>query len=82
VPIVNPPASATNAYPISGLTFLIIPVDGQDKQQRSDIKGFVTYVVTDGQQTAQSLNYAPIPGSLKQTDLKLLGQMKANGQPL
>lgn len=83
VPIVDPPASAKDAYPISGLTFLIIPADGQNKQQRSDIKGFVEYVISPpGQQTAQSLNYAPIPDSLKQTNEKLLGQMKANGQPL
>ncbi|HLH10230.1 MAG TPA: phosphate ABC transporter substrate-binding protein PstS [Terriglobales bacterium] len=81
-PIVDPPAAAKEAYPISGLTFLIIPADGSDKQQRSDIKNFITYVVNNGQATAQSLNYAPIPDSLKQTDLKLLGQMKADGQPL
>jgi phosphate transport system substrate-binding protein len=82
-PIVDPPASAKDAYPISGLTFLIIPADGPNKQQRSDIKGFVEYIISpEGQQSAQSLNYAPIPDSLKQTNLKLLGQMKADGQPL
>ena len=83
VPIVDPPASAKDAYPISGLTFLIIPSDGENKQQRSDIKSFVEYVLSqEGQATAQSLNYAPIPESLKETNLKLLSQMKANGQPL
>jgi phosphate transport system substrate-binding protein len=82
-PIVDPPASAKDAYPISGLTFLIIPVDGQNKQQRSEIKGFVEYLISPpGQQTAQSLNYAPIPDTLKQTNSKLLAQMKADGQPL
>lgn len=83
VPIVNPPASAKDAYPISGLTFLIIPADGSNQQQRADIKGFIEYVISPaGQQTAQSLNYAPIPDSLRETNMKLLGQMKANGQPL
>lgn len=83
VPIVNPPASAKEAYPISGLTFLIIPLDGENKQQRADIKSFVEYVISPaGQQTAQSLNYAPIPDSLRETNTKLLSQMKANGQPL
>ncbi len=83
VPIVNPPASAKDAYPISGLTFLIVPADGSNQQQRADIKGFIQYVISPvGQQTAQSLNYAPIPDSLRETNMKLLGQMKANGQPL
>jgi phosphate transport system substrate-binding protein len=83
VPIVNPPASAKDAYPISGLTFIILPADGPNQQQRADIKGFIQYVISPaGQQTAQSLNYAPIPDSLRETNMKLLGQMKANGQPL
>ena len=30
IPIANPPASAPDAYPISTLTFLIIPKDGKD----------------------------------------------------
>ncbi len=34
-PIVNPPASAKDAYPISGLTFLIIPKDGPGKAKRA-----------------------------------------------
>jgi phosphate transport system substrate-binding protein len=83
VPIVNPAASAKDAYPISGLTFIILPADGPNQQQRADIKGFIQYIISPaGQQTAQSLNYSPIPDSLRETNMKLLGQMKANGQPL
>jgi phosphate transport system substrate-binding protein len=82
IPIVNPPATAKDAYPISGLTYLIIPADGNDKPKRETMKSFVTYVLTDGQSVASSLHYSPIPDSLRQTDLKVLSQMKANGQPL
>ena len=34
LPIVNPPASAKNAYPITGLTFLLVPKDGKDLSKR------------------------------------------------
>jgi phosphate transport system substrate-binding protein len=81
-PIVDPPASAKDAYPISGLTFLIIPKDGADKVKRSALKGFVQYIITDGQATAGSLHYAPLPDGVKQYDQQQLQQMTANGLPL
>ena len=82
IPIVNPPASAPDAYPVSGLTFLIIPKDGQDQAKRAMLKSFIQYVIGDGQQVAGSLNYAPLPDGMKQYDAQTLNQMTANGQPL
>jgi phosphate transport system substrate-binding protein len=81
-PIANPPATAPDAYPISTLTFLIIPKDGKDAQKRTALKQFLTYVVTDGQQAASGLNYAPLPDSVKQLDLKVLSQLTTNGSPI
>jgi phosphate transport system substrate-binding protein len=81
-PIVNPPASAPDAYPISGLTFLIIPKDGKDRTKRGQLKQFVQYVITDGQAVAGTLNYAPLPQPLQQADQQMLSQMTADGQPL
>ena len=77
-PIVDPPASAPQAYPISTLTFLIIPKDGTDQAKRSALKSFVQYIVGDGQATAGSLNYAPLPDSVKQYDQQMLSQMTVN----
>jgi phosphate transport system substrate-binding protein len=81
-PIANPPATATDAYPISTLTFLIIPKDGKDAQKRAALKKFVTYVVTDGQEAASGLNYAPLPDAVKQQDMQTLGQLTVNGSPI
>lgn len=81
-PIANPPATAPNAYPISTLTFLIIPKDGKDVAKRTALKQFVRYVVSDGQQAASSLNYAPLPDGVKQEDLQTLNQLTANGAPI
>jgi phosphate transport system substrate-binding protein len=82
IPIVNPPASAPDAYPISGLTFLMIYKDGTDLTKREQVKQFVHYVLTDGQQAANSLHYAPLPPVLVAQDQKLLGEMTAGGKPL
>jgi phosphate transport system substrate-binding protein len=81
-PIVNPPASAADAYPISGLTFLIIPKDGPDKATRTALKQFAQYIITDGQATAGALNYAPLPDSVKQFDQQQLQLLTAAGQPI
>ena len=81
-PIVNPPASAKDAYPISGLTFLIIPKDGSDVAKRTALKKFATYVVSDGQAAAGELNYAPLPKAIRQQDLEGLKQLTAGGQPI
>ncbi|HTZ56469.1 MAG TPA: phosphate ABC transporter substrate-binding protein PstS [Acidobacteriaceae bacterium] len=81
-PIANPPASAPDAYPISTLTFLIIPKDGPDVAKRTALKQFITYVVTDGQAAASGLNYAPLPDAVKQLDVKALDQLTAAGKPI
>jgi phosphate transport system substrate-binding protein len=82
MPIVNPPAGAAQAYPIAGLTFLIVPKDGTDVEKRQSLKNFIKYVVSDGQNVATSLNYAPLPDSVKQNDINLLNQMTGAGKPL
>jgi phosphate transport system substrate-binding protein len=81
-PIVDPPASAKEAYPLSGLTFLLVPKDGSDPDERRAVRDFIQYAVTTGQDSAESLDYAKLPKSLQQQDLSLLGGLTTSGQPL
>jgi hypothetical protein len=39
-------------------------------------------VVGDGQATAGSLNYAPLPDAIKAQDADALKQLTVNGQPI
>jgi phosphate transport system substrate-binding protein len=82
LPIVDAPATAQDAYPISGLTFLIVPKDSKDAGKAQVVKSFVQYVIADGQSTAEGLNYAKLPTALQQRNQQLLNEMTANGQPL
>lgn len=75
-PIVDPPASAKEAYPISGLTFLLIPKKASDNNKADQLKKFVTYIIQDGQSIASGLHYSPLPSSLAQIDMKLLDQVQ------
>ena len=81
-PIVDPPASAADAYPICGFTFLLVPKDGTDAAKRGVVKSFIQYVITDGQASADSLYYAKLPAAVADQDQKLLADMLANGQPI
>jgi phosphate transport system substrate-binding protein len=81
-PIVNPPASAADAYPISGLTFLLVPKDGTDAARREATKQFIEYVISDGQSVAGQLHYAALPPSIEKVDLALVAQLQLGGKPL
>ena len=78
-PIVNPPAGAASAYPISTLTFLIVPRDGPNLQKRTALKQFLQYIVGPGQAAAVSLDYASLPAAMRQQDLDIIQQMTTQG---
>jgi phosphate transport system substrate-binding protein len=68
----NAPGGAT--YPISTFTYLLIPSEIKDATKKAAIKGFLAWMLTNGQKDAQGLSYAPLPKALigkvqKQIDL-------------
>jgi phosphate transport system substrate-binding protein len=79
-PVVDPPASAKDAYPITGLTYLLVPKQGKDQAKEQTVKEFVQYIITEGQASAESLQYAKLPQSLADQDQKLLSEIQAGGQ--
>ena len=79
-PIVDPPASATNAYPISGLTFLLVPKQFKDSSKGQTLKEFVHYIITQGQDPAGNMFYAKLPASLQEEDQNLLVQIGSGGE--
>jgi phosphate transport system substrate-binding protein len=81
-PIVDPPASAATAYPIAGLNFMVLPRNGKNVEQRTDLRKFIHFVLHNGQDTAFHLSYARLPESLKQYDEQALGAMTVNGKPV
>ena len=57
MPIVN--AAGAGAYPISGLTYILIYQQQQDAARGKALTAFLRWAIHDGQQTASSLQYAP-----------------------
>jgi len=80
-PVVDAPASAKEAYPIVGLTFLLVPKQPKDAAKGQIVKQFVQFIITEGQNSAESLEYARLPESLAAQNQKLLDQVAGNAQP-
>ncbi len=59
VSITNAPGK--DAYPISSFTWLLIPSKIGDGNKKQAIKGFLTWMLADGQNMAGALDYAPLP---------------------
>ena len=59
VSITNAPGAT--AYPISSFTWLLIPAKIPDATKRDAIKGFLKWMLADGQNTTKDLSYARLP---------------------
>jgi phosphate transport system substrate-binding protein len=72
VSIVNPPASAANAWPDSTFTYVIIP---KSTPKAAAIKKFINYVLGPGQAFATDLGYGTLPKSVIADDKVALKQI-------
>jgi phosphate transport system substrate-binding protein len=70
VSITNAPGAG--AYPISSFTWLLIPAQIPDVGKRDAIKGFLTWMLTDGQGYNEALSYAKLPEPVVQKEKKAI----------
>src|SRR5665213_2769125 len=75
VSITNPPANKA-AYPISSFTWLLIPAKFSDTRKRDAVKGFLTWMMTDGQQYCQALSYAKLPKEVVAKEIKAVAKIQ------
>jgi phosphate transport system substrate-binding protein len=65
VSIVNPPASAPAAYPISTFTYALVPLSSP---KASTLKPFLKWAITTGQKAGPKLDFAPLPPKIVAAD--------------
>jgi phosphate transport system substrate-binding protein len=80
--IVDPPASAKDAYPIAGFTFLMMSKDRARSDEQAAVKDFIGYVISTGQESSEQLSYAKLPPFVQQEAQALLAQLTVSGLPL
>jgi len=65
-------ASGATSYPISSFTWLLIPAQIQDAAKRDAIKGFLKWMLTDGQKYNEGLTYAQLPNDVIAKETKAI----------
>jgi phosphate transport system substrate-binding protein len=78
--VVDPPASAPAAYPITGLTFLLVPTMAKDAEKATQLQAFMNYIIGDGQASTEPLQYSKLPASLQQLDKDLLKKIQVSSK--
>jgi phosphate transport system substrate-binding protein len=69
-------APGKTAYPIASFTWLLIPSKFSDAGKRDAIKGFVKWMLADGQSYAEPLAYAKLPKEVVAKEIKALDNIQ------
>jgi phosphate transport system substrate-binding protein len=74
VSITNAPGKT--AYPISSFTWLLIPQKFQDGGKRDAIKGFLKWMLAEGQDSVEALSYAKLPKEVVEKEKKAINNIQ------
>src|SRR6266849_3182161 len=69
-------APGTTAYPVSSFTWLLVPAKFSDATKRDAIKGFVKWMLADGQNYTEALSYARLPKEVVAKELTALNKIQ------
>lgn len=72
-------APGRDAYPISTLTWIVVPREGIGSEKRTAIKRLLEWILGPGQSQAMSLGYVPLPKALIEEELKAVATL--DGSP-
>ncbi|GAC1478888.1 MAG: phosphate ABC transporter substrate-binding protein PstS [Gemmatimonadaceae bacterium] len=72
--IVNAPGA--EAYPIASLTWLLVYQKSSDAAKARKLVDFIRWALTDGEQQAAALDYAPLPASVTTRLIQRLATMQ------
>ena len=73
-------ASASDAYPISSFTWMLVPSVITDAAKREAIVSFIRWSLTKGQEFLASLNYAPLPAQIISREEDAISKIRASSQ--
>ncbi|HLI86174.1 MAG TPA: phosphate ABC transporter substrate-binding protein PstS [Bryobacteraceae bacterium] len=69
-------AAGKIAYPISTFTWMLIPSHIPDAAKAKAIKGFLQWMLTDGQKEVEALTYAPLPKEVAAKEMKQIAMVQ------
>jgi phosphate transport system substrate-binding protein len=78
--IVNAPASAPEAYPIAGITWVLVCPKQTDQAKAIALTRMLWWAIHEGQQYNEGLDYARIPNEFVVKGEAFINQITVNGQ--
>lgn len=69
-------APGPTAYPISSFTWLLVPSKISDPAKKKALVGFIKWAITTGQNDVEGLDYAKLPSSVANKELKAVSQIQ------
>lgn len=85
VTMVNAPGNSS--YPIASFSYLLLYKDlstdpNMDEAKAKALVDFISWAVTDGQKTAEKLNYVPLPDEVVKLDQDTIKTLTFKGNPV
>jgi phosphate transport system permease protein/phosphate transport system substrate-binding protein len=85
VTLVN--AAGADSYPIASFSYLLLYKElstdpNLDQGKAKALVDFISWAITDGQKTAESLDYVPLPDGVVKLNQDTLKSLTFNGQPI
>ncbi len=71
-------ASGPDAYPITAPTYILVRANYPDPDTAELVKAFLTYLLTDAQELAPEIHFAPLPESLQERALAQLDKIQTS----
>ncbi len=68
-------ATGADAYPITTGTYVLVSATQKDATTANNLKGWITFLLTDAQSLAADADYAPLPTSLAEQALAQLAKI-------
>ena len=65
-------APGPNSYPITGLSWLLLPQSGSGHLNRASLLRFLLWSLTEGEKTAVALHYGPLPEQVSRQALQVV----------
>ncbi len=72
ISIVNAPGR--DAYPIASFSWIILYTNQKDQAKAKNLQDLTRWILTEGQKTSPSLDYAPLPDNMVKMELAQLNQ--------
>jgi phosphate transport system substrate-binding protein len=69
-------ALGKTAYPISSFTWLLVPAKFSDPAKRDGLKGFIKWMLSEGQNETEALSYAKLPKEVVAKESKALDSIQ------